>query len=112
MKLRTPPSARRANRYLVLRVHSSGPLRYENFKAAVLNQLLEWLGEDEFAKAGLGFVKNLWEGASDGATAFLRCHPKYVERVKLGLALLSQVGDARVIVQTARVSGTIAAGRR
>ncbi len=113
MKLRTRSSARPSQRYLALRIHASAPLRFENLKAAALNQLLEWLGEDEFAKAGLRFIKNLWDpGAADSAgvsraTALLQCHPRYVDRVKLGLALLGQVGDSRVIVSCVRVSGTI-----
>src|SRR3989338_9997518 len=113
MKLRTRPSARPSQRYLALRVHSSAPLRFENLKAAALNQLLEWLGEDEFAKAGLRFIKNLWDpGAADDsgvsqASVLLQCHPRFTERVKLGLALLAQVGDSRVTVSCVRVGGTI-----
>lgn len=127
MKLRTPPSAKPRQRYLALRVRSTGALGYENLKAAALNALLEWLGEDEFARAGLRFVKNRWSTSANAppgagaagrpddvfeARVLLECRPKYVDRAKVGLALITQIGDSRVAVSCVRVSGTIKGASR
>ncbi len=100
---------REKKRYIVFRVHSEEQLDFSNTKNAIWNSLEKWLGEKELAKANIHVVKNLWN--SKEQKGFLRCCHKYVDGVKVGLGLIHQIGDSRVIFQTLRVTGTIKSGK-
>ena len=109
MSLKKPPSMRAKKRYLIFRLHSSEPVGFQDMKAAVWNSVLNWLGDNEAPNADIHIVKNLWHPGVQ--TGFIRCHPKYVDQVKMALALIHQIGDEKVIFQTIRVSGTIKSGK-
>lgn len=103
------PSLREKKRYIVFRVHSQEKLDYSTMQNAAWNSMLNWVGEKELSKANVRFIKNLWD--PDKQTGFVQCSPKYVDSVKVGLGLVHQIGDQRVIFQTIRVSGTIKSGK-
>ena len=107
---RITPSLRQKKRYVFFRVHSDGPVRYSDIRNAAWNALLDWLGEKELARARVSFLKNLWN--SGNQTGVLRCSHTAVDQVKVGLALVHQIGDRKVVFQTLRVSGTIKSGKR
>jgi RNase P/RNase MRP subunit POP5 len=109
MSLKKPPSMRQKKRYLIFRLHSDEPVSFQDMKNAVWNSVLNWLGDNEAPNADIHIVKNLWSGKDQ--TGFIRCHPKYVDQVKMALALIHQIGEQKVIFQTVRVSGTIKAGK-
>ena len=109
MKLRIRPSLRPRKRYLVFRVVSEGPVDYTNMRNMIWSTLSEWMGEDDMARANIRLIKNLWNPKQK--KGFLQCGHKYVDKVKVGLALIHQIGDQRVIFQTLRVSGTIKSGK-
>ncbi len=100
---------RERKRYIIFRLHSDSPAGFQDVKAAVWNSVLNWLGDNEAPRADIHIVKNLWNHGDQ--TGFIRCHPKYVDSVKMALALIHQVGDQKVIFQTIRVSGTIKSGK-
>ena len=107
---RSFPALRKKKRYIFFKAHSDGPVNYTDIKNAVFNSLLDWLGEEETAKADVNFIKNLWN--SKTRTGVMKCSHKYVDKVKVGLSLIHQIGDQRVVFQTLRVSGTIKAGKK
>ena len=109
MSLKKPPSMRARKRYLIFRLHSDSPVPFQDMKSAVWNSVLNWLGDNEAPNADIHIIKNLWNGKEQ--TGFIRCHPKYVDQVKMALALIHQIGDEKVIFQTVRVSGTIKSGK-
>lgn len=109
MRMRKLPSSRESRRYIVFRVHAEGEIDYESVKNAVWNSILNWLGEGDMAKAKIRILKNLWDGRSK--KGFVQCSPKFVDDVKVSLALIHQIGDSRVAFQTLRVSGTIKSGK-
>ena len=110
MRLKPRSTLKPRQRYIVFKVHSEGRLDYQNVKNAVWSTLENWLGEQDLALASLRLIKNLWNPKAQ--TGFLRCTHTYVDRVKVGLALIHQIGDERVIFQTLRVSGTIKAAKK
>jgi RNase P/RNase MRP subunit POP5 len=110
MKLKTLPSMRPKKRYIVFKVHSEERLAYENMRDAVWNSLENWLGEKDLASAQVRIIRNLWDGKAK--SGFIQCAHKYVDSVKVGLALIHQIGDSKVIFQVLRVSGTIKAGKK
>lgn len=109
MKLKSLPSMRSKKRYVIFKVHSSEPLEYSNVKDAVWNSLENWLGQNELAQAAPRLIKNLWDGRQK--KGFMQCNLKYVDQVKMSVALIHQIGDQRVIFQVLRVSGTIKSGK-
>ncbi len=108
MRLRSRPALREKKRYIFFRVHSERGIEYEEIRNAVMNSLLNWMGGEGFAKAKPWLIKNLWKRNS----GVLRCSHRYVDDVKVSLALIRQIGDSKVIFETLRVSGTIKSGRK
>lgn len=106
MKLRRMPSSTERKRYVFFKVHSSMKLDFSETRNALMNSLLGWMGEATFAKARPWVIRNLWK-ANEGV---IQCTHRYVDDVKMGLALIRQIGDAKVIFQTVRVSGTLKSG--
>lgn len=105
MKLKNMPSLRNKKHYITFRLYSEGKLDFNSTRDALWNSLLNWMGEGDLAKARVRIIKNLWNSREQ--TGFISCSPKYVDQVKLGMALVRQIGDKRAVFQTLRVSGTI-----
>ena len=106
MKLKKIPSMRNKKRYVVFRVHAKeGKIPYDNVKDAVMNSILNWIGERGAAQAHVWIIKNLWNQKEQ--TGYIQCSHKTVDEVKTSLALIHQIGDQRVAFQTVRVTGTI-----
>lgn len=103
------PSLRESKRYIIFKVHSTERLDYAVMQNAAWNSLLNWMGEKELSRANVRIIKNLWSPSSQ--TGFIQCSPKFVDAVKMGLSLVHQIGDQRVIFQTLRVAGTIKSGK-
>lgn len=108
MKLKTLPSQRESRRYVFFRLISDFGLNYNEVRNAVNNSLMNWMGDDDFAKAKPWMIKNLYRKGE----GVIQCSSKYVDQVKVGLALTRQIGDSRVIFHTYRVSGTIKSGKK
>ena len=96
--------------YIIFRVHSEEPLQFEEVKNAIWNSILNWLGDGDTSKANIWIIKNLWSKSNQ--TGYIKCMPKYVDQVKVALALIHQVADSRIIVESVRVSGTIKSGKK
>ncbi|MBL7160652.1 MAG: hypothetical protein ISS93_02235 [Candidatus Aenigmarchaeota archaeon] len=98
---------REKKRYIVFRIHSEQPVPYHSLKSAIIDSLLEFLGENDFAKAKPRLIKNL----CNGKEGFLQTSPKWVDPCKFALALVHQVADQKIIIQTIKVAGTIKSGK-
>ena len=110
MKPKTMPSMREKKRYVTFRLHSANrPISYADARAAMLDSMLCWMGEEGFARSGVRMIRNLWHQGSQ--TGWLACSPACVDAVKVSLALVHQIGDEHVIIRTLRVSGTIRSGK-
>jgi len=109
MGLKKLPSMKGKKRYIIFRIHTDMELDFENVKNSIWNSLTEWIGEADLGKANVAVIRNLWN--SKEYTGFIQCNSKYVDAIKVGLSLIHHVGDAKVIFQTMRVSGTIQSGK-
>jgi len=107
MKLKILPSQTERKRYVFFRVRLSRRLDFSEVRNAINDSLLGWMGNAGFAKARPWVIKNLWN-ANEGV---IQCSHRYVDDVKFALALIHQIGDARVIFHTVRVSGTLKSGK-
>ncbi len=92
-------------RYIAFRIHSTGPVGWHNLRDAVMEGLERWLGQFGLAMAKVSLMRNLWDAKTQSGV--IKCSNKYVDGVKLGLALICQIGDEKVVFHTYRVSGTI-----
>lgn len=111
MKLKPLPSMKEKKRYIVFKVLSNRPeypLEFQAVRDAILNSVLNWLGEETSARAGVWVIKNLWDRKMQ--QGFIRCSRKEVDLVKTALAMVHQIGDQRVIIQSLKVTGTIKGG--
>jgi ribonuclease P/MRP protein subunit POP5 len=108
MKLKSLPTLREKKRYVFFRVHSDGIPDYNEIRDAINNSLFEWLGDRHFSGAKIRVIRNLWDRNS--RTGVIRCSHKSVDDIKVGMSLIHQIGDSKVIFQTLRISGTIKSG--
>lgn len=106
MKLKTLPSQKERKRYVFFRLHSSMKPEFGEVRNAIMNSLLNWMGEEGFAKAKPWVIRNLWT-SKEGV---IQCSHRHADGVKVSLALIHQIGDAKVVFQTLRVSGTLKSG--
>ena len=102
MKLKRMPS-------MTFRLHSKNPVVYSDMKGAVLNSIMNWMGEGGFSSSKCRIIKNLWDHGNQ--IGWIECSPKSVDDIRMALALIHQIGDERVIFQVIRVSGTIKSGK-
>ncbi|MFH1445724.1 MAG: Rpp14/Pop5 family protein [Nanoarchaeota archaeon] len=109
MKLKKPPSLRNRKRYIIFKVHSDENLTFDNVKDAIMNSVLNWIGERGAAQANIWVIKNLWDGKKQ--SGYMQCSHKTVDEVKTALALIHQIGDHEVLFQTLKVTGTIKSGK-
>ena len=110
MKLRKMPSMKGKSRYLFFSVMADGRLGYPEVKGAILNSLENWMGDKEFGRARIWVIRNLWNQSD--LSGVIKCSHKSVDDIKVGLGLIHQIGDSRVIFRTTRVSGTLKAGSK
>jgi RNase P/RNase MRP subunit POP5 len=109
LRIKKLPSMRKKKRYLTFWIHTEAPVIYSEMKGAVLNSILNWMGEEGFSKAGARIIRNLWNEREQ--TGWISTSLETVDDVKMALALIHQIGDGKVIFQTLRVSGTIKSGK-
>src|SRR3989338_3529613 len=105
MKLRNMSSLREKKRYIAFKLHSDSQGNYNDMRNAVWSSVLGFLGDDDTARANVQIIKNTWNQKQQ--TGLIKCSHLYVDKIKMSLALIHQVGDSKVIFQTTRVSGTI-----
>jgi len=99
------PSLRQRKRYMKFEITSERKLEYYEIRDAVTNSIVSWIGTKGTARSGFRLIKNLWEPQkSEGV---LQCDPKFVDDIKVALALIRQIGDSKVIFIVTKVSGTI-----
>jgi len=101
---------REKKRYIVFRLHTKNPIGFIDAKNAIMNSINNWLGDNDMARARVWIIKNLWNKKEQ--TGFIRCSHKFVDEVKVALALVHQIGDERSIIQTIKVTSTIKSGKK
>jgi len=109
MKLKRLPSMRESRRYLTFRIISENKVMYNEMKGAVMNMLLNWMGEKGVSSSNIRLIRNLWDDKKQ--EGWLSCTPKTVDDVKMAMALIHQIGESKVIFRVMRVSGTIKSGK-
>ena len=81
-------------------------IKFDEIKSAINNQCLKFLGELNFGKAGLIHLDDFKDGKG-----IIKINSKYLNEVKMSLALVENINGKKVIVDAIGVSGTLAKAR-
>ncbi len=96
-----PPALRRRKRYIAFRIIAKRKFEQKEVVDALMDSLIKTFGELGSANTGV------WIEYFDGERGIVRCYNDAIDKVKVALTLINQIGDVRVIPLTLGVSGTI-----
>ncbi|MBN2102039.1 MAG: hypothetical protein JW716_04165 [Candidatus Aenigmarchaeota archaeon] len=106
MKLRKMPTLREKKRYLKFRLETDAKeIPYFELKDVIWNAVMRWIGEKGAGQSNFKIIKNLW--VPDRKEGVVSCSPKFVDDIKVALATIQYIGDAKTIFTVTKVSGTI-----
>ncbi|MFH1106083.1 MAG: Rpp14/Pop5 family protein [Candidatus Aenigmatarchaeota archaeon] len=103
--LKTMKSLGARNRYLTFEIISESEVQFGDFVNVAWNSILSFLGERGASRAGVWIVKDLWDQKQQKGV--VKCSHRAVESVRSALALITRIGDSRIIINIAGVSGTM-----
>ena len=105
MKLRKMPTLKEKKRYLNFRIETDAKIPYFELKDVVWDSVMGWVGEKGTGQSDFKIIKNLWN--PDKKEGAVSCSPKFVDDIKVALATVQYIGDAKVVFTVTKVSGTI-----
>ena len=95
------PSLKEKQRYVVFEIDRN--VDKGAAKNDIERELLEFLGELTYGKAGIQMIPERFNGKK----GIIRTDVKYVNEVKMGIGLVREIGNQKVKVQSIGVSGTM-----
>ena len=90
-------------RYIKFDVISKKEMKFEPLKKHILKIALSFLGENEFRNAKILILEDMWKNKK----GVIKVNHKYIDEVKVILALISKINDTDVIIKSSKVSGTL-----
>ena len=94
-------------RYISYEILSKEDINHEDFKKEFLKKSLSLLGELDYKNANILILE---KGHKD--RGIIRCSHRHVDKIKLVLALIKEINNKEVIVQSLKVSGTLKSLKR
>lgn len=105
-----PSSLRGRKRYIAFEILGEEKVEFLQLVNALWHSILNLFGEVETGSINFWLVKDSWD--EDKQRGLLKCNHNHVSQVRLALALLDRIGDAKVSVRTIGVSGTMKSARK
>ncbi len=106
MKLKSMPTLKERKRYLKFRIETdASEIPYFELRDVLWNAVMSWIGEKGAGQSNFRIIKNLWN--PEKLEGVVSCTPKFVDDIKVALATVQYIGDAKVIFTVTKVSGTI-----
>lgn len=100
------PALRERKRYLAFEVISETPItNYKAVENAIHNKSLDFLGELGCAEAGIILLKEKYNQPKQRGV--IRVNNKSLNKLRATLALIEQIEDTNVIVQSLGTSGVL-----
>ncbi len=99
------PSLREKKRYVAFEIISNKNFSYPEVSRAILGGTLSFMGELEFAKAGVIIIGNTYN--AQNMKGLIKVNNKYAQNLKASLSLVSNIEEQPVIVRTIGVSGMV-----
>lgn len=104
------PTLREKSRYIAYKVISEDKMEFSDLVSAFWHSCLNFLGETGTSESNIWIIRNTWDEKSQ--SGIIKCGHNRVEQVRSSLALISRIGDIRVIVSVLGISGTINAAKK
>lgn len=101
---------REKSRYIAYKIISEEKIEFNDLVSAVWHSCLNFLGERGTAESNIWIIKNSWDEKEQ--TGIIKCDHTSVEQIRSSLALISRIGDGRVIATVLGISGTISAAKK
>lgn len=99
------PALKERKRYLLFRILSDSGVNKQQCGDAVRRACSRALGELNYAKAGVLFLKETYKAKKK--TGIIRVNTKYVDEVKLALASIEEIAGGRATFDVVKVSGLL-----
>ncbi|MEK6974605.1 MAG: Rpp14/Pop5 family protein [Nanoarchaeota archaeon] len=101
--IKLSPTLREKKRYVVYEIVSGKKFMLNEVKTTVNNANQKFLGELGMARAGIIHIDNLYKNNK----GILKVSNKYVNELKLSLALIKSINNDKVIFNTIYTSGIL-----
>lgn len=95
------PSLREKKRYMAFEIISEGRLSKMLVNDAINESALKFLGGLNYGKAGVKIINN------DGRYGVVRVNNKFLDNVRVGMMMIKNIEDKRVIFKINKVSGVL-----
>lgn len=90
-------------RYIKFEIISEKPVKFRDLRTTVLKTALEFLGEDQYRNAKILILEEHLKNKK----GVIKTTHRYVDKVKVVLALIKKIKDINVIIRSLKVSGTL-----
>ncbi len=104
---RVLPSSKQKKRYLVYEIMSESAFKFEDVKRAVDLNLKNFLGS-----LGLAIARPIIMPLFDGKRGIIKLSNSYLNEVKLGIILIKEINNKKVIFKNIHVSGILNKAKR
>lgn len=94
------PSLREKRRYLAYSIISNGKISQESARKAIEKSALSFLGQLEYARAGVMIMPA-------GNAGIIRASNKYLNKVRASMMFIDNIEDNPVLIETVTVSGIL-----
>lgn len=105
-----PSSMRERKRYIAFEILGEEKIEFPQLINAVWHSILNLFGEINTGLINFWLVKDSWN--ENKQRGLLKCNHSHVSQVRLALALIDRIGDAKVSIRTIGVSGTMKSARK
>ena len=95
------PSLKEKKRYIVFEIKGEHKIDFNDVKKEIDTKMLKFLGELGYGKAGLMIVEG------NGNKGIIKVNNKHVDEARTALALVKDLNDEKVVIQTLGVSGIL-----
>jgi len=95
------PSLREKKRYITYKVSSDKRINEDRLKTAINSYIMRFLGELSYARAGIIFLDN------NSKNGIIRTTNNYVNELKAALALIDNIENNPVAIDSVCVSGLL-----
>lgn len=90
-------------RYIKFEIISKKEVEFEPLKRSILKTALSFLGENDFRNANILILEDMWKNKK----GVIKTSHKYVNKVKVILALIRKIDNTDIIIKSSKVSGTL-----
>ena len=101
---------REKKRYMVFEIISEGQIKeFKSVADAIWDSSLQLIGELGTGEAGVWLMNDMW--MPETQKGIIKVNNKYVDKLRVSMALVNEIEQQKVIVRSVGVSGTLKKAR-